>query len=102
MKTAALVILMLMHASALHGAQQPNLINRLVSTVYDAALMRNQIAFTDAESGETVKYLLPVGFRPGFLVAMDRKGDVWLDDFDTWILRKFWPPWPFHGAQPTW
>ena len=89
MKTAALVILMLMHASALHGAQQPNLINRLVSTVYDAALMRNQIAFTDAESGETVKYLLPVGFRPGFLVAMDRKGDVWLDDFDTWTLRKF-------------
>jgi hypothetical protein len=69
-------------------AQQPNLINRLVTTVRHDTLDINQIVFTDAETGEATKFFLPTGFRPASLVAMDRNGDVWIDSLDSFLLYR--------------
>jgi hypothetical protein len=69
-------------------AQQPNLTNRLVTTVRHDTLDQNQIVFTDAETGEVTKFFLPTGLRPASLVAMDRNGDVWIDDLDSYLLYR--------------
>jgi hypothetical protein len=82
--TSCLLIL-----SAICGAQQKNHINRLVTTVNNASVGVHMIAFTDAETGDTVRYKLPIGMLPGSLVAMDRRGDVWLNDRNSLALRKF-------------
>ncbi|HMS18452.1 MAG TPA: hypothetical protein PKA37_16535, partial [Planctomycetota bacterium] len=75
--------------TAMATGQQPALLNRIVATVYDSNAGIGKIVFTDTETGDMVKYDLPPNFRPGYLVAMDKRGDVWLDDYDTWMLRKF-------------
>lgn len=66
-----------------------NLINRLIATVYDPTTNDANLVFTDADSGQVTGFALPMGYRPGHLVTMDRHGDVWLDDLNAFTLRKF-------------
>jgi hypothetical protein len=63
-------------------------LNRIVSTGYDTSAGIGKVIFTDTDSGQVVKYDLPPGFFPGFLVAMDYRGDVWVDDYFSTTLRK--------------
>jgi hypothetical protein len=67
---------------------QPSLLNRIVSTGYDTSDGIGKVIFTDTDSGQVAKYDLPPGFFPGFLVAMDNRGDVWVDDYNSFTLRK--------------
>lgn len=70
-----------------HAADAQNVLNRIVST--DIGPAGGRINFTDVDSGAVTSYPIPNGYLPGYRVAMDKNGDVWLDDANTFQLRKF-------------
>ena len=87
MKTVLIFVACLSWGQCL-AQERLELLNRIVSTGYDTSAGIGKVIFTDTDSGEVFKYDLPPGFLPGYLVAMDHRGDVWVDDFNSLTLRK--------------
>jgi hypothetical protein len=71
-----------------NGARAQNL-NRMAATSVDPTTGGGQLVFVDADTMVPTAFPLPAGYRPANLIAMDRNGDVWLDDVDSYDLRKF-------------
>lgn len=64
-------------------------LNRIASTAVDPATGAGRLVLLDVDTRQPEFFPLPSGFRPGSLVAMDRYGDVWLNDLDSYDIRKF-------------
>ena len=64
-------------------------LNRVASTAVDPATGIGRLILVDVDTRQPEFYSLPVGFRPGSLVAMDKYGDIWLNDLDSNDIRKF-------------